>query len=145
MIDVEISSNTPVGLLDSVARAAIGAGCYGVSNRGGVTVIHIDDVGQNSQIANSILTSWNTLLVTSDKASITADGVDTATITHDSPDATLDYLVLLDGEGYADGGVTAVGGVVRLTLATDTLGIYTILLSRKMGNYATGQIMVTGI
>lgn len=145
MVDVTQSTNIEAGVLDDVARAAIGAGCSGVSNRAGAAVIHVSDQGQNIQKATSILTNWDTLLITADKNTITADNADTAVITHDTVDATVDYYVWLDGAEYAAGEVAAVGGVVTLNLATDTPGSYRVWIARKAGNYATGSTIIEAV
>lgn len=143
IIDVLKASNIAVYLVDAVGRAAMGAGCIGVSNTKGIVRLHVDDAGQNIQIANSVLTTWNTLLVATTQTTITADNADTAVITLDTPDANMDYYVWLDGVEYAFGTVAAVAGVVTLNLATDTAGIYMVLLARQSGNYATGIQLIT--
>lgn len=129
--------------LDAVARATIGSGCTGVSSTKGIVYIHTDDAGQNVQKAYSVLDNWNTLLVATTQTTITADNVDTAVITHETPDANMDYYVWLDGAEYAFGTVAAVAGVVTLNLATDTPGAYMVLLARQSGNYATGIQLIT--
>lgn len=143
IIDVVKASNIAVQAVDAVARAALGAGCIGVSNAKGVVRLHVEEAGQNVQIANSILDNWNSLLVVTTQITIDADNVDTAIITHETPDANMSYYVWLDGEEYSFGTVAAVGGVVTLNLATDTPGQYLVLLARQSGNYATGMTIIT--
>ena len=143
MQEVTRGTSITIYALDAVARAAIGAGCAGILGRKGVVYIHTDDAGQNIQIANSILDNWNTLLVAATQTTITADNADTAVLTHETPDANMDYYVWLDGVEYAFGTVAAVAGVVTLNLATDTPGIYMVLLARQSGNYATGIQLIT--
>lgn len=130
-------------LLDAVARAALGSDCTGILGRKGVVYIHVDDAGQNIQKANSILDNWNALLVATTQVTIDADGVDTAVITHETADAEMNYYVWLDNAEYSFGTVAAVAGVVTLNLATETPGVYTVLLARQSGNYATGMTFIT--
>jgi len=141
--EVTLGTNITLYALDVVARTALGAACSGILKRKNVTYIHTDDAGQSIQIANSILSTWNTLLVATTQSTITADNVDTAVITHETPDANMDYYVWLDGVEYSFGTVAAVAGVVTLNLATDTAGIYLVLLARQSGNYATGITIIT--
>jgi len=142
MIEVAAAKAIHASRIDAVARAAI-AECYGARSVDGITTLFIDDVGQNVQIANSVLDNWNSLLVATTQVTITADNVDTAVITLETPDANMDYYVWLDAAEYAFGTVAAVGGVVTLNLATDTAGMYTVLLARQSGNYGTGMTIIT--
>lgn len=141
--EITAGTNITTDALTVVAKAAIGIACQGVLKRKNVTYIHTDDAGQAVQIANSILNNWNTLLVATTQTTITADNADTAVITHETPDANMDYYVWLDGTEYAFGTVAAVAGVVTLNLATDTPGTYMVLLARQSGNYATGIQLIT--
>ena len=144
MIDV-IGGNIAVQVLDAIARAAIGSGCSGCSNRLGVAAIHVVDEGQNVAKATSIISNWNTLLIAATQDEIDADGVDTSIITHTTPDASLDYIVMLGDVVYSSGEVTAIAGVVTLNLSTDTPGTYTVWLARKAGNYATGSYIIEAV
>ncbi len=143
MREVTKGSNITLAALDVVARAAIGAGCSGILQRKNVSYIHVAEEGLNIQIANSVLDNWNSLLVATTQITIDADNVDTAVITHSTPDANMNYYVWLDGVEYSFGTVAAVAGVVTLNLATDTPGQYLILLARQSGNYATGMTIIT--
>lgn len=143
MQEVTRGTNVNPYVLLPVALAAIGAGCSGILSRKGVTYIHVADEGLNIQIANSVLDNWNSLLLATTQITITADNVDTAVITHETPDANMNYYVWLDGVEYSFGTVAAVAGVVTLNLATDTPGQYLVLLARQSGNYATGMTIIT--
>lgn len=143
MREVTRGSNITLYALDVVARTAIGSGCTGIIVRKGVSYIHVAEEGMNIQIANSVLDNWNSLLVATTQITIDADNVDTAVITHETPDAQMNYYVWLDQVEYAFGTVAAVAGVITLNLATDTPGQYLVLLARQSGNYATGMTIIT--
>ena len=145
MIEVTKSTVIHPDVLKPIAAAVLAAGYLGVSNRQGTTVLHVEDAGQNNQIAISLLDNWNSLLVATTQTQIDADNVDTAVITIETPDAALDYYVWLDGVEYSFGEVSAVGGVCTLNLATETAGWYTVILARKSGNYATGQTIIEAV
>lgn len=143
LVDVTKEQTITVPILDTVARAALGGACTGVTKTKSLITIHVDDAGQNVQKANAILDNWNSLLVATTQMTIDADGVDTAVITHETPDGQMNYYVWLGDTEYSFGTVDAVASVVTLNLATDTPGVYTVLLARQSGNYATGIQIVT--
>lgn len=143
MQEVTRGSQIPPHQLDVVARQVLGAGCDGIFGRGDGVYIKVDDAGQNIQKANAILDNWNSLLLATTQVVIDADGVDTAVITHSTPDANMNYYVWLGDSEYSFGTVAAVAGVVTLNLATETPGVYTVLLARQSGNYATGITIIT--
>lgn len=148
MQNISIAALLPIALLDSVAKTILGAACAGVSVKEGAaptSKIHLADAsGSNPQIAGSILSSWNTLLVTTNKATMVQGDVAGATISHTvvTGDTQMDYHVTLDGVLYSAGVVNAVAGVCTLNLPATTAGSYVVLLGRKVGNYATGQVFV---
>lgn len=148
MINVQTTRQTIYpGRLDNTIKTAlpsaigISTGWYGV-------VAHLPDGASQSdeQLALSVLKAHDTLNVVTDKATIQADGSDTATITCDDPalagDADFAYTVWLDGEVYDNGTDTPSGGVATLTLATNIAGIYEIEIRRNTGDYASGVTTV---
>lgn len=118
----------------------------GVSTRPGY-VSAILDSSASLDLALMVLNAHDQLVVLTNKASITADGSDTATITCNDAaigaDASVDYTVWLDGVLYSEGSDTVATGSVVLTLKTNIPGRYLIEVRRQSGNYASGYVEVT--
>ena len=135
--------------LDGAIRAALGEKTTGVSTGPYGIRAHLTDAAGAADItlATNVLNGHDSLTVNTDKATITADGSDTATITcsdaaiASDPDA--DYAVWLDGNLYAQGSENLVGGVVTLTLKTSIIGVFQIEIRRKTGDFASGYVTVT--
>lgn len=135
------------GALDKSARLALGVKTTGVNLANGKGAIVLVDGADAADItkANSVFTNWGTLAVNTDKTSIAADNVDTATITFATLDAEVDYYVTKDGESYSSGTSTPVAGTVTLTLATDEAGLYRVYILRKVINWATGYVDIQAV
>ena len=134
--------------VDKALRAALPTVSDGVTVwQGGMSAILLDSATAGDQaLAATVLESHNTLDVTTDKATITADGADTATITCSDAalgaDVSVDYTVWLDDVVYDSGTDTLATGTATLTLATITAGTYLIEIRRQSGNYASGYVTV---
>ncbi len=137
-------------LHDSLPHASGVAGDYYVEGTDGpdawvrVTTDILDEATLQAVVA-----THNSLSVSSDEATIQADGTDTATITCSdaviAPDSILDYQVynLETGSLEMAGTVDVVSGIATLLFTTALAGTYLIELARQgSGNYETGYIEV---
>jgi len=136
------------GVEGGISYAGLRPGKDGTPTPAQITVLLKNTAIQADQdLVTSILGVYKSLPVQTDKATITADNADTATITCNDAsfagDTDLGFYVTADGRNYGAGDVPVVGGVITLTLATDVAGIYVIEVWRKTGNYAHGFILVT--
>ncbi len=52
------------------------------------------------------------------------------------------YIVLLDGEVYAQGSDLVTTGVLTLTLSEPVAGVYSVFVYRKSGNYASATLQI---
>lgn len=134
--------------LNVAVRSALGVQTTGVSVGSYGMIAHLVDGATSGDIAlaEAVLNGHNTLVVGTDKATITADDSDTATITCSDAglgaDAAIDYTVWLDGELFAQGSDNVVGGTVSLTLKSAVAGTFVIEIRRQSGNYASGYVTV---
>ncbi len=137
-------------LHDSLPRAGGIASDYYVEGTDGpdawvrVTTDVVDETTLQAVIA-----AHNSLTISSDKAVIQANGVDTATITCSDTtivaDAALDYQVhdLESGSLEMAGTLDVVSGTATLLFTSALAGTYLIELSRQgSGHYETGYIEV---
>jgi hypothetical protein len=110
MINISINTLRPIGLLDYVARSVIGETCAGCSVGADKSTVHQLATGYEQQ-ALDILNGCGALVASSDKAIVTANGIDTATITITS-DNVVFYRVLADSQLFAEGATS--DGVLEL-------------------------------
>ena len=135
-----------VDKLDEVLRTVIGADYQGYSRApNGNTLTFLDSVSAGEQAtALAMVTAHHTLVVGTDKATITADDSDTATITCSDgglgADAMVDYTVWRNNVLYSEGSANVVGGTVTLTLKSAVAGTFVIEVRRQVDNYASGYV-----
>ena len=104
--------------------------------------------GASIVAAQSLLNTHGMLPVSSDKATVLADGSDTAVITATgavlASDSAVTYTVWLDGEIYTAPSSTPVtAGQAQLTLNTETPGEYLIEIKRQgTGKFESGYITI---
>lgn len=133
--------------LDTIVQQVYGSGWYATASGPSGTRVILND-GESDVAANSIIQQFDSLLVTSDKVQITADDVDTATITVDTPDGSMDWLLVADDDALnvaGQGSKAAAAGQVSVTFATDIPGTYYIWLYRTQGNYACGHVTIEAV
>ena len=135
--------------LDSLLRSALGASIAGISVRFDQLDVHfLSAPGAPDSLADQIVNTHNTLIVSVDQSIIAADGIETATITCADPviagDSEVVYRVWLDEDVYsAPSSASVSGGSVELTLTTEDAGIYVVEIKRHgAGNYQTGYITI---
>ena len=145
MISVANSTQYNSTIVDTMVKAIISV-ATGVSTGPYGTIIHVLDGGQ-VQPANEVFAGIGALAVTTDKSTIVANGSDTATVNCNAPsisgDATVGYVVTLDGNPYSTGTTPVSAGAVQLTLNTVVAGRYDIHLYRLNPTYQSGTVVVT--
>lgn len=146
MREVMIAGGARVGVVDRALRNALGSKIIGASSGGGKLRAHLTDqsAAADESKARTVLEQYNFLAISTDKTSISADGVDTATITYFTA-GTVDWMAYLDGVEYASGEETAVGGVVTLTLAVEIPGEYEVHIIERVADYATGCVVIEAV
>lgn len=146
MYDVSDDTIYNVLALDHVARAVLGADTSGVSIGVNSRIHLVNDTPANRAKAQGIFDNWDGLTVTADKTTMTegdADPVITCADALIAGDAEVRYLVLLDGEPYAEGTDTVTAGESEMTLVDPVAGVYEVLVCRLTGNYASGSVSIT--
>lgn len=146
MIKIQSPIRYNSAFIHFVASLIAGENYIGTNTGEYGTIIDLSDsTPANIQSAvNNLFASINSLSINTDKASITADDTDKASITHVTARASINYLVLLDGDEYDSDSVTAVAGTATLTLATALPGTYTIIIVNPDGS-ATGQTQIIAL
>lgn len=132
-----------IDAFDNYCRAQLGAKCTGVSygGSGPTLVIHLqNELVADKNTADSILSDYQTLTVSADATSITADGVAESTITCATLGNDFDYIVVAP-DGTIVSGSVADG---TLELSTLSVGEHTVEL-REQGGHRTGVIVITGV
>jgi hypothetical protein len=114
--------------------SGISTGAYG-------TKVELTNTSLQNTV-ESVLAAIGTLVISADKTTITADDVDKATLTVNTTDASLDWLLVEDGIIIGSGTENAVSDVVTLEFSIDETGTYTIWLMRRQGTFASGKIIV---
>lgn len=145
-MDISHPQRLEILVLDYAAKLAFNQ-VLGVSTGDYGSVIHVrDDVG-SAVIAKmeTVLTAFGTLVVNTSAASIPGDDTTVATISSNTVDSSLDWLLvdLQTGDVLGSGTENAVAGVVSLNFKTSVPGSYDIWLVRKTGDFATGKAHVT--
>lgn len=151
LVNTQIAS---IVALDARLRAALGDKLLGISsgfiNHAPVLEVHLNDAYDNEAVrlvAAAIIAKHNTLVVSADKVTITADDTDTAVIACASDlfqsDTHVTVTVWRNGQEYTAATDIAVSaGAVGLELATQYAGDYIVEISRKGGNHDTGYITI---
>lgn len=105
------------------------------------------EIGGTEIELNAILDAHNSLAVGSDKLTIIADGIDTATIACSdaeiATDSNIDWTLWSTINTESDGSKAVSGGSVDLTFNTDTAGTYVIEIKRQGAeNYESGYVTI---
>jgi hypothetical protein len=151
MIAISAAKNTAmIVTLDVVARARFGARTSGCSHGPDGLVIWLEDNATEIEIqaAQAMLAAHDSLILTQDKAQITANGTDKATVTIELADPEFDYTVWLNGifNGiYAQGHDSVVGGVATLELTSTIVGVFTLEIRRRVFPYDSGYVTVEAV
>lgn len=145
-MDLLIGQDITSALLNHLASSHISSpNLLGVSTGGYGGVVHIDEntpTPEKNALANAVL-NIDTLVVSRDVVSVVADGENTAIITHNTLELSVDYVVNLNGDEYAVGNEPAVAGVVTLELTPSIPGTYVVHIIDTDG-MATGCVAVEG-
>lgn len=146
MIDISHGVQFDIAALTASAKL-IHPQILGVSCGPKGSVIHLADgtVGAVQGQMEGLLTSFGSLVVNVNPNTIPADDSTTSSITMNTIDAEVDWLLVDVETGVVLGNGTeaAVAGVVSLSFKTGAVGIYDIWLLRKAGDFATGKVRVT--
>jgi hypothetical protein len=146
MIDISINEPLTIAIVDTIARDVLGADVAGVSVSDNTWIHLLDDSQANQDIAQAILDNFGALVVTADKTTMIEGDAGPTISCNDAliaGDATVNYVVLLDGDDYASGTDVVTVGIADLTLASPVAGVYEIFLYRTSGNYASGSVTIT--
>lgn len=98
--------------------------------------LHIDPV-------TKILTIYPRLIITTNKAQITANGTDTATITVTVHDTTVAHAISFTVNNGAPVVVNTVSGVATLPITTTLIGNYIVTATSDL--YGTNAVTVMGV
>ena len=146
MMDIRKAKSIPIHYLDLIARDVLNAGISGVSAGGGVSRIHlVDDSPINQRRCDDILSNFDALLISANKTRMTEGEADPVISCRDDAirdDIEMGYMVLLDGEVYAQGSDLVTSGVLTLTLSEPVAGVYSVFVYRKSGNYASATLQI---
>jgi hypothetical protein len=145
MITITISSETIYNTtaLDGIARAVLGADTTGISIADESIIHLVAEANTSTQNkAQKIFDNWGNLSPVASVSTMVVEDSD-PTITQDSPDDELEYVVLLDGKEYSQGTVSVIAGSATLTLADPEEGVYDIYFARTSGNFASGHATIT--
>ncbi len=121
-----------LALGDAVSGA--GRGSYGTR----ITVLN----DEQDSLAQTILDVMESLILSVDKIAIAANDIDTAVISMSTIDNALDWLLVVDDEIWGSGTELAVAGLISMNFSIDTPGRYEIWFVRRVGDYATGKVIV---
>jgi hypothetical protein len=144
-MDISTQLNLPVKIIDAIAREILGDVISGVSV-GDNTRIHLLDASlENQGIANSILNNFGGLTVSADTTSMTEGDANPAIHCTDgaiASDSDVGYIVLLDGEQFAQGITSVTAGEVNLNLISPVAGTYGITIYRTTDTYVSGSVTI---
>jgi transketolase C-terminal domain/subunit len=145
MADVTIIKEVPINVLMSAIELALPLKTWGVSVGAGRSVVHLVQANpSDEQIALNVVAQAGTLTVARDTGYINANGQDVATITHETDQASMAYVVTRDKALYSSGMANAAGGVVALTLQTNLVGLYVVTLIHP-GGIGTGSVEIVAV
>ena len=146
MMDIRKAKSMPIHFLDLIARDVLGESISGVSAGGGVSLIHlVDDSPINRRRCDDILSYFGALLISANKTRMTEGQAEPVISCRDDAirdDSEMGYMVLLDGEVYAQGSDLVTSGVLTLILSAPVAGIYSVFVYRKSGNYASATLQI---
>jgi|GEM_PF-1407425 len=147
MIDIQRTLNVNFAVLQHIIGDVLPLQAGVSSNNSNDTRIHLPDtatVAQQSQ-AQNLLDNYSNLPVSASTNSLTEGDPDPTITCDDSSitgDTQLGYIVLLDGQSYADGTTPVTSGTAELILVAPIAGTYDIYLFRQAGDYASGSIQI---
>lgn len=131
--------------LDKMVRLALGEATTGISVGRG-TRVHLSDSSPDRQlIARAILDAYATLPVRASASVLTEDDPAPQIVCASAliaDDGQMGYVVLLDGEIYAEGVTPIIAGGVTLNLIDPVAGVYDVFLFRQRGDYACGMVQI---
>ncbi len=133
-------------LLDHIARQVIGRGTSGISVGGGLSRVHLlNDSAPNQRRASDILNHFNTLRMDKTRIGMREGEADPVIRCRDQAianDKDVGYVVLFDGEVYAQGNESVNSGQLSLTLSRPAAGAYSVFVYRLRGNYASASVQI---
>lgn len=145
LIKRDMNGTTNLIVMDTLARSALGSACSGVSTGPiwwGIEVISPSQINQD--LALSVLDNYGSLTVETNKASVSNNGLDTATITHSTAKNAVNSIVFHNGELYSTGQHVVVAGIVTLLFSETEVGTYDIHLLNTDGiGSGSVRILVT--
>jgi len=144
-MDISADLILPILPLDAIARAVLLDKVSGVSVGSNTRIHLLDDSPVNQDTANAVLDNFGNLTVNADKITMIegdADPVITCSDPNIATDTNVNYLVLLDGDNFAEGTAPIIVGEVTLNLISPVAGIYDIYIYRTVGSYACGSITI---
>lgn len=146
MIDVTRIIEIELDALHTITHALLTESAVS-TNSNHHTRIHLPDsastVEQNK--AQAILDNYLSLPISASATALT-EGDAAPTITCDDSviagDTEVGYVVLLDGDLYADGTTPVNSGEASLTLVSPVAGTYDVYVYRLSGDYASGSVQL---
>jgi hypothetical protein len=143
MIEITDATNYPIDVVNNMLTTIV-PDSLGVSTGPYGTRLHLPDDASTSEQnkAQKIFDNWGNLNLTASTTSMTVGDAD-PTVTYDTSDDDLNYVVLLDGEVYGSGAEAPVTGTVTLELDAPEAGTYDIYVFRTVGNFASGSVTIT--
>jgi hypothetical protein len=145
---MEITTDTIIEItfLDTIARDILDIATDGVVVGGNSRIVLNDTSQDNQDKAQNILDNFGSLTVTASATNINegdADPIITCDDVAIANDTEIGWVVIADGELYADGITDVTAGTSTLTLTAPTYGVYDIYLYRLVSDYSSGSITVT--
>lgn len=145
-MDITSEGTFDAVLLDHIARQVMGRATSGISVGGGLSRIHLLNYSAaNQRRASDILNHFNTLQLLETRTSMREGEADPVIRCRDQAianDNEVGYLVLLDGEVFAQGLENVVSGVLSLTLSRPAAGSYRVFAYRLRGNHASACVQI---
>ena len=137
----------PVGLLDPLARRALGPATCGVSVSGGLSRIHLlNDNPPEQARASDLLHYFGKLEASASVSQLRVGDADAVVSCRDAAiagDDALAYIVLLDDEVTLTGEELVADGAFTLRLSASAAGLLTVFLYRTRGNYACAILHIS--
>lgn len=145
MINITSDTERPFAVIQDMISTHVPT-VIGISTESGTNykmTIHLpDDASASHQNrANKIFDNWGNLNLTASTTTM-AVGDTNPTITYDTGDSELNYVILLDGNVYASGTETVIAGTLTLELDSPEAGTYEIYVYRLSGNFASGFVSI---
>jgi len=146
MIDVTRFIQIELDALHTIAHALLTESAVSTNNSNH-TRIHLPDSAPASEqtTAQAILDQYETLPVSASATALTEGDADPTITCDDSViagDTEMGYVVLLDGDLYADGTTPVNSGEASLTLVSPVAGTYDVYVYRLTGDYASGSVQL---